>query len=248
MLFSSWSAVPAAVATNIPPPIESAVAQAAAFSRVGLRAEPSPAAHLPVTFGGDTAFGGAWRPPYLTFGDNRLSWTTPLLDAADRVRGLIVSVGGAQATTYWYPLAEPGLRWPAVIERLLRVPDTPVPPRDVILRRGPVHVVPIRGAAAAYVQTTYAWRSDGAPTVARVAVHGAGASRDSVAFGSTLGDAAGVRPDAAETITAVTPADFRQRVNDLYAAMRDALRRGDWTTFGTAYDELGRLLRIPAAK
>jgi uncharacterized membrane protein (UPF0182 family) len=247
-LFSSWSAVPASVAANIPPPIESAVAQAAAFARVGLRAEPLPPAHLPTTFSSDTLFGGAWRPPYLTLGDAKLAWTTPLLDASDRVRGLVVSIGGAQPGTYWYPLAEPGLRWPAVIERLLRVPETPVPPRDVTLRRGPVHVVPIRGGAAAYVQTTYAWRTDGAPTVARVAVHGAGASRDSVAFGSTLGDAVGVRPDATESTTAVTPADFRQRVNDLYAAMRDALRRGDWTAFGKAYDELGRLLRVPAAK
>jgi uncharacterized membrane protein (UPF0182 family) len=247
-LFSAWSALPAAVAANIPPPIESAVAQASALARVGQRAEPPFAAHLPTTFSGDTVFGGAWRPPHLTGGESKLSWTTPLLDASDRVRGLVVSVGGAQATTYWYPFAEPGLRWPAVIERLLRVPETPVPPRDVTLRRGPVHVVPIRGGAAAYVQTTYAWRSDGAPTVARVAVHGAGASRDSVAFGSTLGDAAGVRPDANESPAPVTPTDFRQRVNDLYAAMRDALRRGDWIAFGKAYDDLGRLLRVPAAK
>ena len=247
-LFSSWSALPAAVAANIPPPIESAVAQAAAFTRVGLRTEPSPAAHLPVTFSGDTAFGGAWRPPHLTPGDAKLSWTTPLLDANDRVRGLVVSVGGAQPATYWYRLAEPGLRWPAVLERLLRIPETPVPPRDVTLRRGPVHVVPIRGGAAAYLQTTYAWRSDGAPTVARIAVHGVGVTRDSVAFGTTLGDAIGVRPDATDVTPAVTPADFRQRVNDLYAAMRDALRRGDWNAFGKAYDELGRLLRVPAAK
>jgi uncharacterized protein len=247
-LFSSWSAVPAPVAANIPPPIESAVAQAAAFARVGLRAEPAPAAHLPTTFSGDTAFGGAWRPPHLTSGDAKLTWTTPLLDAADRVRGLIVSIGGTQPATYWYPVTEPGLRWPAVIERLQRVPEAPVPPRDVILRRGPVHVVPIRGGAAAYLQTTYAWRTDGAPTIARVAVHGAGASRDSVAFGSTLADVAGVRLDTSDVTPAVTPADFRQRVNELYAAMRDALRRGDWTAFGKAYDELGRLLRVPAAK
>jgi len=111
-----------------------------------------------------------------------------------------------------------------------------------------VHVVPIRGGAAAYLQTTYAWRSDGAPTVVRVAVHGAGAAHDSVAFGSTLGDAVGVRPDANDAAATVTPTDFRQHVNDLYAAMRDALRRGDWTAFGKAYDELGRVLRTPAPR
>lgn len=247
-LFSSWSALPATVAANIPPPIESAVAQAAAFARVGLRSEPSPSAHLPASFNGDTVlFGGAWRPPHLTPVDSRLTWTTPVLDLAERVRGIIASVGGPQPTTYWYPLTEPGVRWPAVLERLLRVPETPAPPRDVSLRRGPVHVVPLRGGAAAYLQTTYAWRSDGAPTVARVAVHGAGATRDSVAFGLTLAETVGVRPETTDSST-VTPADFRQRVNVFYAAMRDALRRGDWLAFGKAYDDLGRLLRLPAPK
>jgi uncharacterized membrane protein (UPF0182 family) len=247
-LFSSWSALPPSVAASVPPPIESAVAQAAAFARVGMRAEPAPVAHLPASFGGDTSFGGAWRPLHLTPGESRLAWATPLLDASDRVKGIVASVGGPQPATYWYPLSEPVLRWPAVLERLLRVPDTPAPPRDVSLRRGPVHVVPIRGGGAAYVQTTYSWRTDGAPTIARVAVHGAGAARDSVAFGATLADAFGVHPDSTSQETAVTPADFRQRVNELYAAMRDALRRGDWTAFGKAYEELGRLLRVPVPK
>jgi hypothetical protein len=219
------------------------------FARVGMRAEPSPAAHLPTTFGGDsTLFGGAWRPPSLTPADSRQAWTTPLLDAADRVRGIVVSVGGTQPVTYWYPFAEPGVRWPAVIERLMRVPETPAPPRDVSLRRGPVRVVPLRGGSAAYLQTTYAWRTDGAPTVARVAVHGVGASRDSVAFGLTVAEAVGVRPDSTDILAAITPATFRQRVTDLYAAMRDALRRGDWNGFGKSYEELGRLLKLPAPK
>ena len=245
-LFTTWSSLPAAVVANIPPPIESAVAQAAAFARVGLRTEPLPAAHLPPSFGGDTAlFGGAYRPAYLTPTESRLAWTTPLLDVGERVKGVIISVGGTQPVTHWYPLAEPGLRWPAVLERLMRAPDTPAPPRDVTLRRGPVRVVPIRGGTAAYLQTTYAWRADGAPTVA---VYSGGAARDSVAFGQSLAEAVGVRPDTSGAVVAMTPADFRQRVNDLYAAMRDALRRGDWNAFGKAYDDLGRVLRVPTPK
>jgi len=213
-----------------------------------MRAEPSPAAHLPSTFGGDTTFGGAWRPLHLAPPDGRLAWTTPLLDAADRVRGLIVAVGGAQPATFWYPLADPGVRWPAVLERMLRAPETAATPRDVTLRRGPVHVIPLRGGAAAYLQTTYAWRSDGAPTVARVAIHGAGSTRDSVAFGTSLAEAAGVRAEPADSAVQLTPADFRKRVNDLYTAMRDALRAADWPAFGKAYDELGRVLRAPAPR
>jgi len=248
-LFTSWSSLPAAVVANIPPPIESAVAQAAAYARVGMRAEPSPAAHLPASFGGDTSlFGGAYRPLHLTPADSRLAWTTPLLDVGERVKGVIISVGGTQPVTYWYPLTAPGLRWPAVLERLMRAPETPAPPRDVTLRRGPVRIVPIRGGTAAYLQTTYAWRTDGAPTVARVAVYGAGAARDSVAFGLSLAEAVGMTPETTDANAAMTPADFRQRVNDLYAAMRDALRRGDWIAFGKAYDDLGRVLRVPTPK
>jgi hypothetical protein len=248
-LFTSWSSLPATVVANIPPPIESAVAQAAAYARVGMRAEPSPAAHLPPSFGGDTSlFGGAYRPAHLTPADSRLAWTTPLLDVGERVKGVMISVGGTQPVTYWYPLAEPGLRWPAVLERLMRVPETPAPPRDVTLRRGPVRIIPIRGGSAAYLQTTYAWRADGPPTVARVAVYGGAAARDSVAFGLSLAEAVGMRPDTTGVNAAMTPADFRQRVNDLYAAMREALRRGDWTAFGKAYDDLGRVLRVPTPK
>ncbi|HUQ79733.1 MAG TPA: UPF0182 family protein [Gemmatimonadaceae bacterium] len=247
-LFVNWSAVPSGVVASIPPAVETAVAQAAAFARVGMRAEPAPPAHLPSTFGSDTLFGGAWRPMHLAPPEARLAWTTPVLDASDRVRGLIVAVGGAQPVTYWYPLADPGVRWPAVLERMLRTPETPTPPRDVSLRRGPVHVVPVRGGGAAYLQTTYAWRSDGAPTTARVAVHSAVASRDSVAFGSSLAEAAGVPAVSQDSTGPLSPVDFRKRVDELYAAMRDALRRGDWTAFGRSYDDLGRLLRVPPAR
>ena len=81
--------------------------------------------------------------------DSRLSWTTPVLDAADRVRGLIVSVRRAAARDILVSTRGAAVRWPAVIERLSRVPEAPVPPREVSMRRGPVHVVPLRGGTAA---------------------------------------------------------------------------------------------------
>ena len=80
-----------------------------------------------------------------------------------------------------------------------------------------------------------------------VAIHGAGATRDSVAFGQFLAEAAGVRPDPGIGDTMLTPVVFRQRVDALYTAMREALRRGDWVAFGKAYDDLGRLVRSPAS-
>jgi uncharacterized membrane protein (UPF0182 family) len=36
--------------------------------------------------------------------------------------------------------------------------------------------------------------------------------------------------------------DLKTSATALYAAMRDALRRGDWAAFGRAFDALGRVL------
>ncbi|HEY9517163.1 MAG TPA: hypothetical protein VIQ74_15905, partial [Gemmatimonadaceae bacterium] len=48
-----------------------------------------------------------------------------------------------------------------------------------------------------------------------------------------------VRPGTAGT------GDLRTRVRRLYETMRDALRRGDWSAFGRAYDALGELSAPP---
>jgi uncharacterized membrane protein (UPF0182 family) len=94
----------------------------------------------------------------------------------------------------------------------------------------------------AFVQSAYAWPPEGPPALVRVGV----IDQDSVFAGRTLADAFGVAaridPDAAEPIT---DESFRARATRLYEAMRDALRRGDWTAFGDAYDALGALLGRP---
>jgi hypothetical protein len=41
----------------------------------------------------------------------------------------------------------------------------------------------------------------------------------------------------------LTPEAFRARAQALHAAMREAMRRGDWSAFGLAFEALGRLLR-----
>ena len=51
----------------------------------------------------------------------------------------------------------------------------------------------------------------------------------------------------APIFAADTSTDLRTTVNALYAAMRDALRRGDWAAFGRAFDALGRAI-APRAK
>jgi hypothetical protein len=58
------------------------------------------------------------------------------------------------------------------------------------------------------------------------------ATRDSVAFGATLAEAVGVRASRQDFTVALTPSISASAVNDLYAAMREALTTGDWTRSG----------------
>lgn len=93
------------------------------------------------------------------------------------------------------------------------------------------------------MQTAYARRSDGTPAVHLVAV----AIGDTVRTGATIAAAAGL-PAPELPAVPLTPSDFRARVEALYAEMRDALSRGDWLSFGNAYEALGRVLRSTPAK
>ena len=58
----------------------------------------------------------------------------------------------------------------------------------------------------------------------------------------TLGDALGASGNTTESTAPIAAADFRTAAEQLYARMSDAMRRGDWTAFGRAYDALGALL------
>ena len=99
------------------------------------------------------------------------------------------------------------------------------------------------GNGRAYAQTGYVWRTDGAPAVRLVAVM----IGDTVRTGATIAAAAGL-PAPVLPETPLSPAEFRARVEALYAEMREALKRGDWLAFGTAYEALGRVLRSTPAK
>ena len=240
-LFTPWHDLPSDLAERVPPPIDAAMTIALAFARVGARGELAPSAHLPRSFGGDTLFAAQRWSPYLEPGTNRLAWAVPLLDAADRLRGVVIADGGAQWTVRWRPLSSPGPRWPSVVDQLQRLPDANTgSPRDVALKRGPVRAIPLRGGVA-LLQSTYAWRAEGPPVLTRVAVF----ARDTMRAGATLADAVGAADDAGieEPRAPATPAEFRERVAQLYDVMRDALRRGDWRAYGEAFEELGRLLR-----
>jgi uncharacterized membrane protein (UPF0182 family) len=119
----------------------------------------------------------------------------------------------------------------------LRMADTLMHEAGTV--RTPLRVVPLAGRPL-YVQPTFQLRPGAAPTLVRVAaVHD-----DSLHVGSSLPAALGtVRSVAAES-TSVP--DLRLRADSLYRVMREALSRGDWTTFGRAFDALGLALRVSA--
>jgi uncharacterized membrane protein (UPF0182 family) len=109
---------------------------------------------------------------------------------------------------------------------------------DANLVHAPVRVLPLAGRSA-YLQAAYRWRAGGPPSLARVATIVA----DTVRTGPTLAVALGLAVPASGT-TAATPTDLRARAGALYAEMRDAMRRGDWSAFGRALDALGAVLRV----
>jgi uncharacterized membrane protein (UPF0182 family) len=83
------------------------------------------------------------------------------------------------------------------------------------------------------MQPTYRWRPQGIPTLNRIAL--------------LADDSARALPPSAASITRgsevpLVAGDLKTSVTALYAAMRDALRRGDWAAFGRAFDALGRVL------
>ena len=101
------------------------------------------------------------------------------------------------------------------------------------LVRGRVRTIPL-ARSLAYVQPTFAVGPDGVPALAEVAV----LAGDSVRRGATLtAVVSGRAPDARAAGSA--GAERLGRARALYAAMRAALRRGDWAAFGAALEALG---------
>jgi len=151
------------------------------------------------------------------------------------VRGIVSSVGGPARETSWIPLAPDGQKWGGTVDRL-RAADTAT--RDAPVIHAPVRVVPL-GGKPQYFQAAFRVRAGASPALARVAA----VSGDSVRVGPTLSVALGLT--AATTAAAPsTQVDQRTRAESLYRDMRDALRRGDWTSFGRAFEALGGALRI----
>jgi len=66
---------------------------------------------------------------------------------------------------------------------------------------------------------------------------------DSVHSGPSLAVALGAAVRGMPAEPSTVP-DLRLRADSLYRVMRDALGRGDWASFGRAFDALGLALRV----
>ncbi len=244
-LFTTWDRMPPGLAAQAPPRINAALAAAASYGRrsteLGDASAPIHALSLP---NADTALAGGQNAPVACFAlpaaGSPCTWSIPLLDAQERVAGLIVATGGLHPAVRRFRTARShGRRWTDVVDRLDRAPDSAsAPPGGARVIDGRIRPVPYRSGVA-FVQPQFDWPANAAPTLARVKV----VTDDTSGSGVTLAQALGVEPPAPRLATPpVTAAEFHARVAGLYDAMQAALKRGDLTTFGAEFNELGRLL------
>jgi uncharacterized membrane protein (UPF0182 family) len=232
-LFVRSTALSRPLQAALPPVLDGAWAQLLAFSSAGFRGDSLEVRHWASL---DAADSIASREPIHSALPNlgvATSWT--LLDVQDRVRGLIASTGGAARETSWIPLAPDGERWGATVDRL-RAADTASHDGPVV--HAPVRVVPLAGQPK-YFQAAFRARTGASPTLGRVAT----VTGDSLRSGPTLAAALGL-PSATMATGPARQVDLRARAESLYHDMRDALRRGDWPSFGRAFDALGGALRV----
>ena len=235
-VFAPMSSLPPALRAALPPAVDALYAQAVAYGQYGTRNDSEIPRHVPVPAeGADSLFVGPDAPFMLPTGT--IAAAVPLLgDQGDRVRAIVFATGGASRRTLSYALPDAGPRWSAILDRLK---GTDVPPtREPAMPRGAVRAVPV-GDDIAFVQSAYIIRGEGAPTLGRVSVF----YRDSLRSGQSLAQILGTLPTGATTShSPAAPGDLRSRADSLYKVMRDAMRRGDWATFGQAFDALGKLL------
>ena len=235
-LFKPPTALMPSLRAMLPPLTDAARTQALAFAVAGFRGDSLEVRHFASPDGADSS---ASREPahavIPSLGGVSAVW--PLLDSTERVRGVIAASGGATRATSWIPVASDGNRWGAVVDRL-RMADTVL--RESGTVRTPLRVVPVAGRPV-YVQPTFQARPGATPTLARVAAF----SGDSVHLGPTLAAALGTAPRTTSKAPSAAPElQLQLRADSLYRVMREALARGDWTSFGRAFDALGLALRV----
>lgn len=237
-LFVHASAIPPRILADLPPPVDAARVLALAFGRYGTRSNNSQTSHPPIVDGADSILAG--EPPVFALPNGGpTALEIPLLDAGQRVRGVLVAEGGASHRIVWLPAeGASGPLWHAVLDQLASA-DSAARPLNTSVVHGVTRAFML-GSHVAYLQPVYRWTSGAVPQLLHVAY----LVGDSARIAPTLRQAGGVVIPAGPAPP--VPAVQRQRaLQRLYQAMRDALRRGDWVAFGRAFDALGALLGKP---
>ncbi|MEP6834754.1 MAG: UPF0182 family protein [Gemmatimonas sp.] len=250
-LFVAPEKLAPALLAQLPPPTDGTIAQARAFARFGSNLDGPIIRQLP-----DSIIAGDNLPGILF--DGRFpaaGWSTPILNGPQQIAGIALSVGGAQRGSRWMPVNKLDTRWGVITDQLRAALDTSRQQLAEPGRREPqtafgrVRAVLVNGAPAV-MQPMYVTRLNQAQSLARVAV----AYEGKVAVGASTFDAvrqlespgSGAPNNGAGTSNVPFSAAAKQTtVNRLYDAMRAAMRRGDWTRFGTAFDSLGVMLGRP---
>ncbi|HEY7236497.1 MAG TPA: UPF0182 family protein [Gemmatimonadaceae bacterium] len=236
-LFAPWSVLPQALRDAVPPAVDGLRAQAVAYAEYGTRSDSDVPRRLVAIDGADSALAGS-VPVFFTPRNGVTAVSLVLVDESDRVRGVVIGMGGSDHRTLWFDSPQLGLKWAAVLDRLHGIDSTSNGSlRDASIARGPIRAIPLDGSVV-FAQPTYSWRAQGPPTLLHVGL----LIDDSVRVAPSLAQVAGALPPPVAHSPEPANADIRARAAVLYAHMREALRRGDWTAFGKAFDELGKLL------
>ncbi|WP_411280372.1 UPF0182 family protein [Gemmatimonas sp.] len=246
-LFAAPGELPPLLVSQLPPANESAVAQIKSFARYGSRLEGSVVRQLP-----DSALvGGAPPPHWIGIDRERLvAWSVPLLDDGDQIGGIVTVGGGLARQTWWDSTTIPRQRWRIMTARMQAALDSArgtMPDgsrREPRSRAGRVTTL-MSTTGPLLVQPLFSNRAEGAAAVARVV------ASDGVRLGvgATLVEALGRMGDIPMPAVPVAGLDEEGPSSGAarrwYAAMREALRRGDWAKLGAAFDSLGRVLERP---
>lgn len=238
-LFVSPDSLPPALADALPLPETAVAAQAFAFGATGADGERQRPLVLPGSVRSDSLGDGVAALPYAPSAGSTIARAVPLLDATtERLMEIYVVSGGARPRASVFHVDTTSESWPEQLERLrqhLGRDGGGVAAEAPVIQTRP-RLLPT-ASGVMLVQPAYAWRPDGIPALARVAVlHGD--SLGAAASLSAIGSLDRQRPPGA-------PRDGAAAA--LYERMRDALRRADWTTFGQAFEALGRVLGVTGA-
>lgn len=234
--FTAWEAAADWVRRRRPPALDAAMVQGAALAHVGFQGDTLGRRRLARADDADAGLTEGIAIFFQYDSTGALGWAVPVdIPWAGRSLGLLVARGGVERRTEF--LAAEGPRWTSILERLQRGADSAGFGLSLpSMRRGRVQPIPT-AEGPAWVQSYYAWPSEGSPRLAGVVV----LVGDSVRTGRNLAEAVGVRLSG----PALAPDAFRERVTRLYEAMQAALRAGDWRAYGEAWAALGRLVGRP---